>query len=355
MTPTNANLPTYEPPSTTRSSRPDLHRNDDREDFRFYASVLRKHVRTVVAIPVIVGVLVVTASLMRNREYSVRAAFIPTEPSSPSSAIGSLSGVAAQLGIPGLSSIAANTAALGPQFYGDLLSSTALLHTLVVSRFEAPTGENVGPAFTGTLVEYMRGDGATTADREIDAMNRFARNAVTVTVDRPTGVVRFQVRTTNRKLSELIARRMLDLVNDFNLRRRQSQAGNERAFASLRAAAALDTLHAAEAALAEFRATNIDFSRSPRLATRETELQRRVTLAQTIYITVAQRYELANLESVRNTPVITVLDAPEGLSEGLPRHTRAYAIGAFLLALVLSCSLALWRERNQQTIERLQT
>ena len=121
----------------------------------------------------------------------------------------------------------------------------------------------------------------------------------------------------------------------------------EREFAGRRAAAALDSLHRAESALAEFRATNIDFSRSPRLATREVELQRRVTLAQQIYTTVAQRYEIANLESVRNTPVITVLDAPEGLIEAQPRHTVAYTGAAFIVGLLAACGLALFAERRR--------
>jgi len=124
-------------------------------------------------------------------------------------------------------------------------------------------------------------------------------------------------------------------VNDFNLRRRQTQAGAEREFDQRRAQAALDSLRTAEANLAEFRATNIDFSRSPRLATREAELQRRVTLAQQIYTTIAQRYELANIEAVRNTPVITVVDAPEGLVEARPRYTAAIVLGAFAAGVLL--------------------
>jgi uncharacterized protein involved in exopolysaccharide biosynthesis len=135
------------------------------------------------------------------------------------------------------------------------------------------------------------------------------------------------------------------LVNDFNLKRRQTQAGAEREFDLRRAQASLDSLRSAEAALAEFRATNIDFSRSPRLATREAELQRRVSLAQQIYTTVAQRYELANIEAVRNTPVVTVIDAPEGLVEARPRYTAAIVLGAFVFGLTLAAALALNAER----------
>jgi uncharacterized protein involved in exopolysaccharide biosynthesis len=150
-----------------------------------------------------------------------------------------------------------------------------------------------------------------------------------------------------------VSRRLLELVNDFNLRRRQTQAGAEREFDARRAAAALDTLRAAEAALADFRASNIDFSRSPRLGTREAELQRRVTLAQQIYTTIAQRYEIASIEAVRNTPVITVLDGPEGLVEAQPRYTAAIVLGAFGFGLVLAGAIALIAARGTVSAARL--
>jgi uncharacterized protein involved in exopolysaccharide biosynthesis len=176
-------------------------------------------------------------------------------------------------------------------------------------------------------------------------MEVFRKRILSVAVDRPTGIVRLEVRTRNRQLSALVARRLLDLVNDFNLKRRQTQAGAEREFVARRTRAALDSLRVAEATLADFRAANIDFSRSPRLTARETELQRRVTLAQQIYTTVAQRYELANIEAVRNTPIITVLDAPEGLVEARPRYTLAKMIAAFLVGLLIATVLALRAER----------
>ncbi|MEO7457407.1 MAG: hypothetical protein ABIY52_14175 [Gemmatimonadaceae bacterium] len=311
-----------------------------------YVATIRRHMRIVVALPLALAAIALTTRLLSPREYAARSAFIATEPSSSSGSLGSLSSIASQLGIPALSAIASGSATLGAQFYGDLLSSTALTHALVTTRFDASApAEYGGKPFSGTLIEYFDGSAKTQMDRELDAMRRASKRMISVSVDRPTGVVRFTVTTKNRQLSALVARRVLDLVNDFNLRRRQTQAGAEREFAARRAATALDSLHRAEASLAEFRTTNIDFSRSPRLATRETELQRRVTLAQQIYTTVSQRYEVANLEAVRNTPVITVLDAPEGLVESMPRHTAAITLAAFAAGLVIAIAYALNAER----------
>ncbi|MDB4916764.1 MAG: lipopolysaccharide biosynthesis protein [Gemmatimonadetes bacterium] len=313
---------------------------------RVYVAALRKHARLVVVLPIILGFAALGGSLLRSRMYVAKAAFLASEPQSLSGSLGALSSVASQLGIPALSAVASSSAGLSTQFYGDLLTSNELLHAVVLARYDASAEAlNGGKPFAGRLVDYMHAGGKTATDSELDAMTRFSHNNLSVTVDRTTGIVRLQVKTTNRKLSALVTRKLLDLVNEFNLRRRQTQAGAEREFDARRARAALDSLHVAEGMLADFRATNIDFSRSPRLATRETELIRRVAFAQTIYTTVAQRYEMANIEAVRNTPVITVLDGPEGLVEAQPRHTALIATGAFLFGLVLACALALHVER----------
>jgi uncharacterized protein involved in exopolysaccharide biosynthesis len=311
-----------------------------------YVAALRKHYRVVTAIPLVFAAAMGTSSLLKARTFVARSAFVASESSSLSGSLSALSSVASQLGVPGLGAIAGGSASASPQFYADLLTSNSLLHEIVTARYEAPAdGPYEGRAFSGTLVEYFAPRGLTAIDRELSVMKQFAQGNLVVSTDRTTGIVRFEVRTKNRVLSGLLARRILDLVNEFNLKRRQTQAGAERDFDEKRAAAALDTLRAAETALTEFRAANIDFSHSPALATREAQLQRRITLAQQLYTTIAQRYEIANVEAVRNTPVVTVLDAPEGMVEARPRYTVAFTLGAFLAGLLLGCAIAFRRER----------
>jgi hypothetical protein len=313
-----------------------------------YISALRKSVRLVVTVPVVFATLMGAQSLLKARTFVARAAFVSSETSNSTGSLGALSAVASQLGVPGLAALAGggSTANSSPGFYGDLLVSSTLLHEIVTAKYDAPAdGPYEGRAFSGTLVEYFDPKGLTAVDREISVMKQFASQNLIVAADRTTGIIRLEVRTKNRILSGLVARRMLDLVNEFNLKRRQTQQGAERDFDARRAAASLDSLRAAEAALAAFRTTNIDFSHSPALTNHEAELQRRITLAQQIYTTIAQRYEIANVEAVRNTPVVTVLDAPEGLVEARPKFTVAFTLGAFLVGLLLASAIAFRRER----------
>jgi uncharacterized protein involved in exopolysaccharide biosynthesis len=313
------------------------------------AALVRRS-KLMAAIPLVITGLAVLAVIPRPRFYVARAAFVASEPQSMSGSLGALSSVASQLGVPALSAIASSSSSGSAQFYGDLLTSAAVLHAVATTHYDAThVGPFDGRPFQGTLIDYLDVKANTPGDAELSAMKTLGKSIVVVTVDRPTGVVRLDVKTKNRLLSALIARRLLDLTNDFNLSRRQTQAGAEREFDAKRTQAAADTLRAAEATLADFRASNIDFSRSPQLGTREAELQRRVTMDQQIYSTIAQRYELANIEAVRNTPVVTVLDAPEGLVEAQPRHTIAIVGAAFLFGLVIATLVVLRLERVTAT------
>jgi len=327
------------------------HGETNPDSLRPYLDALRKHLRLVIVLPFALAASAATALLLTPRRYAARAAFVPAESAAPNSGLNSLVSSLSAFGISGLGSLVgglggAGGASVSPQFYGDLLMSNTVLDAVLTTRYDAsvvpPYG---GKPYVGTLVEYLDPSGRTPTDREIDAMKRFRTKVLAVTVDRMTGIVHLEVTTKNRVLSALVARRMLELVNEFNLRRRQTQAGAERDFDARRAAAALDSLRRAEQALATFRTENLDFSHSAALVTRESELVRRVTLAQQLYATVAQRYEVANIEAVRNTPLVTVLDAPERLVEARPRYVAAITLGAFMIGAAIACGIALYRER----------
>ena len=71
-------------------------------------------------------------------------------------------------------------------------------------------------------------------------------------------------------------------------------------------------LDSAEDALQQFLEDNRTYQDSPRLVVQEARLQRRVDLLQQVYLTLAQSYERARIDEARNTPVINIIDSPEG-------------------------------------------
>src|SRR5690606_19548061 len=114
------------------------------------------------------------------------------------------------------------------------------------------------------------------------------------------------------RLAEHINRRIRADLNDFTLDKRQTQAEQERVFIEGRLEVARAELEAAEKELASFYEANRSYQNSPRLAFEAGRLERRVQIRQEVYRTLAQAYEEARIQEVRNTPVLTIVDPPEG-------------------------------------------
>lgn len=312
-----------------------------------YLDALRAHARMLVLVPLVLAVLAVGVSLLIPRRYVARASFVPQESSGSRS---SLSAIAAQFGLSNLGALAGAAGAGGsgasPQFYADLLRSRELQRTVVTTRYAVASD----PAFQGTLVDYFKAQRPDSQEAILRAMKALNEQALAVDVDRQTGIVRFAVTLRNRQLAEQVSRRFLDLVNDFNVRRRRSTVTAERDFAESRAAEALAQLRRAENALTDFRNSNRALQLSPTLAAQEASLQRRVTLAQQVYTGLAQQYESSKIEAVRDTPVITVIDAPEGLVEPVPRGTAAKALLGFALGLMGVAGWAVLAEARRRRV-----
>jgi uncharacterized protein involved in exopolysaccharide biosynthesis len=265
------------------------------------------------------GVIACLVTLRSPREYTASASFIPQDPASVSSQAG-LGQLASQFGLlpsrPGTSS---------PQFYANLLQSREVLRGVLLTSYGTPGATDS----SHDLLHYLQITRKDADAAVADGIERLRRR-LTVRTDRTTGVVSFDIHTTVPSLSAQIARRFLELVNDYNLRRRQSQARAEREFVEQRLALAEDTLSVAEDALSSFFKRNRRYTDSPELVADEARLQRRVTLRQQLYLNLAQSHDVAEIEEVRNTPVITVVEPVEGSVEPRSRGTLLKILAAII-------------------------
>jgi uncharacterized protein involved in exopolysaccharide biosynthesis len=84
------------------------------------------------------------------------------------------------------------------------------------------------------------------------------------------------------------------------------------------------------------------------VAADEQRLQRQVSLRQQVYLSLAQNYEAAKIEEVRNTPVITMVDRPEGFVEPKARGT----VGKTILALFAGVFVAVGIAFSQEYLDR---
>ena len=77
-------------------------------------------------------------------------------------------------------------------------------------------------------------------------------------------------------------------------------------------------------------------------------LAREVLVQQQVYATLAQAYEQARIEEVRDTPVITVLASPQRPGRPDPRALIKKAFLALLVGGVLGFLVAAWRAYVQE-------
>ncbi|HEY7637570.1 MAG TPA: Wzz/FepE/Etk N-terminal domain-containing protein [Gemmatimonadales bacterium] len=298
--------------------------------FLAIANVLLRYRRLVIGAALLVFALVVGITLVLPRSYTSRSSFMPQTRSQT----GSLSGLAAQFGftLP----LSATDGGQSPAFYADLVKSRSILGGVVDSQFEYQGDQ--GPV-KGTLVDFYKSKGKTPALRR-DAAIRKLEDDVEATTVQKTGMVNLAVTVRQPALALEINQRLLDLINQFNLRTRQSQASQERRFTEQRLAEVRQDLRAAEDRLQQFLQRNRDIRNSPDLTFQADRLQREVTMQQQVFTTLAQAYEQAKIEEVRDTPVITVVERPEAPVRPDRRGLIGKGLLGLLLGLVIGAGLA---------------
>lgn len=262
-------------------------------------NVLLRHRVLIVLAAIALALIWSVPALTRPRTYTSVASFMPQQRRSQSG----LSGIASQLGL----SIGGQEGGISSQFYVDLIEYRQLLRSVVESQYQFRS-EN-GSTKVGTLIDYF-GLTDPVPERRREAAITQLRSQLSVNANPKTGVITVRAKTVQAALSAQIATRILEAVNDFNLRSRQSEAGSERKFTEKRLAEAQIALREAENRLEYFLQVNRDI-RAPQLQLQKDRLDREISTRQQVYTSLAQAYEQAKIEEVRDTPLITPVETPE--------------------------------------------
>lgn len=314
-----------------------------------FVNVVLRYRRVCLLLPIAVAVLVVSHGLVQPRTYSSEMSFMPA---GDESQVGRLAGIAARLGVD-VSAGAAGSRS--PRFYADLLRSRELLHDLVKSEYRPSAREGVVDEQVGgdgvTLVRYYETGGADSAVR-VERAARILERRIDVTTRPETGVVTVTVRDHDPAVVRQISDRLLLLLNKFNNETRQSQATEERRFIEERMQEARRELLAVEDSLKLFLERNRSYEGSPQLRFEHDRLQRRVSLQQQVYTSLAQSYEQAKIDEVRNTPVITVVDPPERPARAEPRGLLLRSLLGLGLGALLALVWAFSREAGRNAKDR---
>ncbi len=298
---------------------PDLSDLDDEVSLVQIMSVLlRQRVIILRAVVLFTGIGLVLA-LTTSSLYTSSASFLPE------SSGGAPSGAVALAQQFGFSVGGGGGGERSPQFYADLVTSDEILRQVVTRSFpRTPTEEGSDEVDLFTHYEVV---GATEEERIERAIGALSRD-LSVTTDRDTGIVRFSITTSDPVLSRGMAALVLELVNDFDLTTRRSQASAERLFSGERLTQLTGELREAEDSLMNFSLENRLFGNSPPLQLEFERLQRAVARREALVTSLAQAHESARIEEVRNTPVITLIESPRVPALRDPRgRVRTVAVG----------------------------
>jgi uncharacterized protein involved in exopolysaccharide biosynthesis len=294
-------------------------------------NVLLRYRGLVIGTAVILAAVVCVVTFLLPRTYTAHSTLTP-QTRRPTTG---LSGLAAQFGF----AMPITDGGQSPAFYADLVTSHQLLGAVVDTKFEFPTDTGT---VRGTLVDIYHSNGANAALRR-DAAIRKLGDGVDASAVQRTGVIDLSVTDKSATLAKLISDRVIDLLNQYNLQTRQSQAGAERRFTEQRLEEVKRELRAAEDRLQQFLQRNRDYRNSPELTFQKDRLDREVTLQQQLFTTLAQSYEQAKIEEVRDTPVLTVVESPEAPVRPDPRGLLRNGVLSLLLGTVLGICLAIGR------------
>jgi len=289
----------------------------------------------VLAFPVLAALLVAVISLLLPRYYSAHASFTPQ---SEGADLSQVAGLAAQFGF----ALPTVTPEESVDFYVALLDSRSILGAAVRTEYvvDGDTIALVERWGSGLLGILRRPSDAEREDHAIDELrDRLHRRA-----DAATAIVRFSVETRSAELSREVARRLLDLVEDFNIRVRQTRGGAERDFLEERVEAARHDLTAVEDELGAFIQRNRSYENSPELTFQFNRLQESVNLHREVHRTLVEALEKAKIDEVRNTPVITVVEEPELPVRPDSRRLFLKMLMWFVLAVLLGSLVSIGKD-----------
>lgn len=291
-------------------------------------AVLFRRKWLVAGIALVGGLVGATIGLLTPIRFVSSATFLPQAAGAPAAG---LAAAASQLGL----NVPSASGTWGPGIFVQVLESRSILEPIATERFKVPEQsghESPLPDLLGfgKLREPMRTE---------MTLRALQGRVVSATEDRRLGTVTLHVMAPWPSLAQTLAQRLLTAVNDFNFQTRKSQASAERQFIEGQLAEAQSSLLASENRMQAFLSANRNFGNSPQLTFERDRLQRDVSLRQQVYTSLVQSREDARIREVRDTPVITVIEAPALPLERQPRGTATKAIGGLLLGAIVATIL----------------
>jgi len=280
--------------------------------------------------PLLCAALGALLAVVWPKSWAATTSFVPEQAISGNSSgiLGAIGSIGSLLGDNG-GSLGKLSDGPSGDFYADVLTSQELL----VSTLKSSYADSASGMTPRTLLELLEPKGDTPAQKLGNA-KRSLRRKLTIEMTRRSGIVKLTVTLKNPPLAADVANRMLVLLNEFNLDRRQRASAAQRRFAEIRLLTAHTELDSITRIRQSFLETNRTLSNSPRLLARSEELDRLVQIKEGVLLGLTRTYEENRLSEMKDTPLIAVVDhamVPDRPQERpLPWGGAGAAIGLLL-------------------------
>ena len=254
--------------------------------------LLRARARLIIAVTAGVMLLSTIGVLLMADRYRSVATILPT------GGVNKMSQLQELAGLGGLMLEDDNTSELFPVVLRSRLVRTAILN-------HEYTFTHDGEPMRLRLTEYVDGDNL---DKKLEALDALT----TIRRDKKTGVITVAVETEYPELSRAVNRRFLEELEDFNLRKRRTSAGDRADYLAGQLDRIRSQLALVEDSLEQLRQSHRDWSTTtdPSVLKALSRLQREVEVKSMAYLYLSREYETARLEAQKDVPIVRILDAP---------------------------------------------
>ncbi|MEW6049516.1 MAG: Wzz/FepE/Etk N-terminal domain-containing protein [Candidatus Zixiibacteriota bacterium] len=283
------------------------------------ARVLLKYRYRFMIVSVSLAVVTGLIAFLLPSTYTSRATLLPT---------GKVDKMADLKSLAGLSSLTSQDES-SSELFPTILMSRAVADAVLARRYECSVNARHRTLY---LNQYFKIENP-------DYLHLALAGITTVEKDKKTGVISLAVETTSPELSRQIAEEYITQLDDFNMHRRRTQAGERARYLETQVAQTARNLRAAEDSLEAFQRVNRNWigGDDPEVSKIVAQLSREVELITQGYGFLRQQLEMAKLDARKDVPVVSVLDRPSlpTVRTGPRRFLSAAAGGVAGLLLVL--------------------
>ena len=297
--------------------KPQIQQNKDEIDLLEVFLKIWKYKRFIIIFTVIVAIGSIIYSLLQEPQYESEVSLY--KKTSEGGSRSRIQNIASQFGMGG----AVPTS--GPQFsIEDLIKSRRINRKIIYKKWDNKKFQD-----SVNLIEYFEIEGETSKEKFSSAYKSF-KEKIEFSRDEESQLVTITVMMPEAQLAADIGNYLTRLIENYVQNEQKTSTRQNLEYIEKRLETVRKELRQAEEALRRFQESNRGWEQSPQLTMEHGRLQRQVNVKQQVYLTLQQEREMAEIELVKETPVINVLDeavAPEFPSK--PKKKLIVIVGTF--------------------------